>query len=375
MKILKFAVLIIVLLLAGGALFMALWPSFGGKVEGARLARAQTSPHFSDGKFANVIPQSSTEPGQAWDYIKRQFGGDEQRHPPSAIPVVPIEPAFFQAGPSDGLRAIWLGHASVYVEIDGYRVLLDPVLSDFASPIQGIGPERFHPSPVDLEALPKIDAVLISHDHYDHMDMTTIRHLAANGAHFYVPLGAGAHLERWDVPADQFTELEWGEAANLGSLQIISTEARHYSGRGILDHKDTFWTSWSLVGPAHRAFYSGDTGFSDHFQKIGTQYGPFDLSLIKIGAYGPGAAWEDIHMSAQDAVRAHVALGAERMLPVHWGTFNLGFHDWDEPIRLTKAAAAEQGVALVTPRVGEVVTSGEVFISTDWWEAVNSAGK
>ncbi len=372
MKILKIIVLLLLVLIGALSAFMSFWPSFGASVSGERLKTAEASSHFHDGKFANTVPQAPYAVGQAWDLLKKQFGGNEQRVPPSPIPVTEIADGFFEELNRDVLRAVWLGHASVYLEIDGLRLLTDPALSDYASPLQGIGPERFHASPVALDNMPRIDAVLISHDHYDHLDMATVQHLAAKGSHFFVPLGAGAHLEKWGVAAAQVTELEWGQSAEIGKLKIISTEARHYSGRGIFDHKDTFWTSWTMVGSKHRAFYSGDTGFSDHFARIGNKYGPFDLNIIKIGAYGPGASWTDIHMTAEDSVRAHLALNAKRMFPVHWATFNLAFHDWDEPIKRTMAAVKDTTIELVTPRIGEVVTAGETFQSTNWWEAVNA---
>ena len=200
--------------------------------------------------------------------------------------------------------------------------------------------------------------------------MRTVQHLATNRSHFFVPLGVGSHLERWHIPREQVTELEWWESANVNNLKIVSTPARHYSGRGILDHKDTFWSSWSIIGPVHRAFYSGDTGFSPHFEKIGKQLGPFDLSIIKIGAYGPGPTWTDIHMPPEHAIQAHLALRAKRMLPVHWATFNLALHAWDEPIKRAVQAARKANVEMVTPRVGDLVTTGQHFASSAWWEHV-----
>ena len=181
------------------------------------------------------------------------------------------------------------------------------------------------------------------------------------------PLGVGSHLDEWEIPDRRITELDWWESAEIGGLTIICTPAQHYSGRGIFDYKETFWSSWSIIGPKYRVFYSGDTGFSKHFQLIGNQLGPFDLGIIRIGQYGPGASWIYSNMDPEDAVRAHVAVQARRMLPVHWGTFNIAFHDWDEPIRRAVKAANERNVDLVAPRVGEVVIAGEPFGSHSWW--------
>ena len=353
-----------------GIAAMYVWPSFGGRVSGERLTRAQGSPQFRNGKFDNVIPQSPRTSDMTWDYAKRQFMGREVRRPPGTIPVVPMDPARLTRAPAPGLRAVWFGHASVYLELDGRRLMVDPVLSDYASPISGIGPKRMHAAPLALEALPMIDAVMISHDHYDHLDMATIKRLAATGSRFILPLGIGAHLERWGVPAGQITELDWWQSADVAGLKITSTPVRHYSGRGLRDGNATLWSSWVMAGAKQRVYFSGDTGFGDHFNTIGDRLGPFDLSLMKIGAYGPGQTWIDIHMDPEDAVRAHMSLRASRMLPVHWGTFNLAFHAWDEPIVRAVAAARAANVELVTPRIGEVVEGGAPFVSTAWWEAV-----
>jgi L-ascorbate metabolism protein UlaG (beta-lactamase superfamily) len=262
------------------------------------------------------------------------------------------------------LRAFWIGHSTAYIEIDGMRLLTDPILSEHASPFE-IGIRRLHPVPIALERLPKIDAAVISHDHYDHLDMRTVKHLASRGTHFFVGLGVGAHLERWGVPMTQIHEMEWWQEETFGSVRIVSTPARHYSGRRGLDANATLWSSWSIIGPANRIYFSGDTGYSDHFRDIGSRLGPFDISFIKIGAYGPVQAWLDIHMTAEDAVRAARDLGTTRMFPLHWATFNLQYHDWNEPIKRATAEAGRLGVSIVTPRVGEMV--GEGRVSTVWW--------
>ncbi len=360
----------LVLVVAGATLFLLSWSPFGGNVSGDRLKRAQASAHYKDGRFVNVVPQSPASLGLYWDYLVEQFTGDQVRIPPSAIPVVAVPPRSLTGRPAPGLRAIWLGHASVYLELDGLRLLLDPVFSDYASPFDGFGPKRFHPNPIALEDLPKIHAVLISHDHYDHLDMATIQHLSAAGSRFFVPLGVGAHLDEWQVPKYQITELDWWDRAKIAGVEIVSTPTRHYSGREVFDQNKTSWSSWSILGSKQRVYYSGDTGFSDHFKTTGDRLGPFDLSIIKIGAYGPGASWYDIHMFPEPAIQAHLDLRARQMLPVHWATFNMAFHDWDEPIKRALKAAEENNVDLLTPRPGEVVTAGAPNRTTSWWAEV-----
>jgi len=362
--------LVLAALAAATTAWVLTLPPFGGKLEGDRLARARANPQFHDGKFANPLPPAAYTADDLWALFKGQFFGDERREPSHAIPVVPVPPGTLQAPPAaSGLRTFWIGHASVFIEIDGLRLLVDPIFSDYASPFD-VGPKRLHPPPIALADLPAIDAVLITHDHYDHLDMRTVQQLAARGTAFFVPLGIGAHLQRWGVPAAQVHELEWWQEHALRGVRLVSTPSRHYSGRGLTDQNATLWTSWSVIGPQHRFYVSGDTGYSDHFRQIGERFGPFDLAFIKIGAYGPGAPWLDIHMTPEDAVRALGELRAKRLFPVHWATFNLAFHDWDEPIKRTLAAAHAAQAEVLTPRIGEIVDADQPFAGSAWWEGV-----
>jgi L-ascorbate metabolism protein UlaG (beta-lactamase superfamily) len=297
-------------------------PQFGAPMAGARLARAQANPQYRGGRFVNLEPEAPSTTSLI-EYTVQQFSGNEVREPPAPVPVLAVDKGALQASPpARGLRAFWMGHASTYVEIDGLRLLLDPVFAERVSPLP-VGPRRFHAPPIALGDLPRIDAVLISHDHYDHLDMDTVRQLGQRGSRFFVPLGIGAHLERWGVPPAQIEELEWWQERSLGPVRIVCTPTRHYSGRGLNNRSTTLWSSWSVIGPQHRFFYSGDTGYGRLFQDIGARLGPFDMAFIKIGAYGPGAAWVDIHMTPEQAVQVHRDLRARRMFPVHWSTFNL----------------------------------------------------
>ena len=259
-------------------------PQFGARMSGARLERAKANPQYRDGRFVNVQPEAPTTLAALGDYVVRQFSGDEVRVPPAPVPVRVVDAAALALAPgASALRAFWIGHASTYVELDGLRLLLDPVFAERVSPLP-VGPRRFHPPPIALADLPPIDAVLVSHDHYDHLDMATVRHLAARGARFFVPLGIGAHLERWGVPTAQIDEMEWWQRRTLRGVEFVCTPTRHYSGRGLSDRSATLWSSWSVLGPRHRIYYSGDTGYSTHFAEIGSRLGPFDLAFVKIGA-------------------------------------------------------------------------------------------
>ena len=339
--------------------------TFGGTLQGARLERARHSPQFDGEKFVNPIPTNMLKPGSTWEMIRHQLFGDEQRVPPSPPPVVARATADYSAPPASGLRATWIGHASTLVEIDGHRLLTDPIWSERASPSTWVGPRRFHPPPLPLEALPHVDVVIISHDHFDHLDMATVLALAARGTRFAVPLGVGAHLEAWSIPAAQVTELDWGESLKVGELELTATPARHYSGRNPLRRDGTLWSSWVVKGPRHRLFFSGDSGYFDGFKAIGAAHGPFDLTLIKIGACD--RTWQDIHMSPEEAVKAHVDLGGRFLLPVHWGTFNLAFHAWNAPAEEALASAIARGVALAIPRPGQWVEPSNPPPLEPWW--------
>ena len=357
---------IVALLVAVGAAVLSMAP-FGGKASGERLARMQAHPNYRDGRFVNDLPTAGYTFADARALFEGQFFGDEVREPPTPMPIVRVDPAALKASPpSAGLRAFWIGHATVYVEIDGLRLLIDPIFSEHASPFE-VGPRRFHPPPIALADLPAIDAVLITHDHYDHLDMHTVQQLAQRGTVFLVPLGIGAHLSAWGVPEAQIRDMAWWQELTLKGVRIVSTPSRHYSGRGLTDKDATLWGSWAVIGPTHRFYASGDTGYSDHFARIGDRLGPFDMAFVKIGAYGPGRPWLDIHMSAEDAVRAHRDVRANLMFPVHWGTFNLAFHAWNEPIQRAVAAATASQVEIVTPRIGEMVDAGRAFESTRWY--------
>lgn len=334
--------------------------SLGGLPDGARLERVRRSPQYRDGRFRNAQEAPLTTASNR-EMFRRQFFGKEQREPLRPIPVVRTRPAAASA-----LRATWLGWATVLVEIDGRHVLTDPVWSERCSPSTLVGPKRFHAPPIALADLPPIDLVVISHDHYDHLDMPVVRTLAGRGTRFAVPLGIGAHLERWGVPPPQIVELDWNESADVAGLHVTATPSRHYSGRNPRHNNQTLWASWVVKGPRHRFYFSGDTGYFDGFKTIGAQHGPFDLTLIKIGAYDE--TWESIHMDPEDAVRAHADLRGKVMLPVHWATFNLGFHAWREPPDRALAAARKAGITLVVPRPGQAVdVAGTLPPAEQWW--------
>ena len=357
----------VLLIVAAAAVTWIGW-SLSVPISAADLERHGNSPNFRDGVFVNAEPEASLD--FTWESFRDEFFGEQQRVPLGEIPVVRLDARALDDKPAPGLRLTWLGHASVLVEIDGYRVLTDPVLSERASPFQNMGPKRFHPPPIALVDLKGIDAVVISHNHYDHLDKATILQLAGQGAKIHVPLGNARLLKNWKVPEAQIVEMDWWQEAKIGDLKLVATPARHYSSRGLFDFQKTLWLSWSLIGPEHRVFFSGDSGYGNLFREIGERFGPFDVNIIKIGSYGPGQFWIDIHMPPEQSMQVHNDVGGKLMLPVHWATFNLARHAWDEPIKRAIVAADKAGVQLVTPRIGEAVSTSTPFKTENWWETV-----
>ncbi|TDC28744.1 MBL fold metallo-hydrolase, partial [Micromonospora sp. KC213] len=284
-------------------------------------------------------------------------------------PVPLLRPAPVpQVAPERELSVVWYGHASTLVEVEGHRVLIDPVWSDRCSPSASFGPRRLHEPPVRLDELPPVDAILISHDHYDHLDMATVGELTRRqSAPFLVPLGVGAHLDRWGVPEDRIVELDWSQCHRVGGLEITATAAQHFSGRG-LRRDGTLWSSWVIAGAHRRVFYTGDSGYFDGYAEIGAEHGPFDVTLMQIGAYD--RAWAGIHMFPEEAVAAHLDLRGELLLPVHWATFNLALHDWAEPVDRLWAEAKARDVRIAVPRPGERVVVDDPPPVDGWWQAV-----
>ncbi|MER5991587.1 MBL fold metallo-hydrolase [Streptomyces viridosporus] len=371
--------------------FRALRPAaFGAAPRGERMARIRRSPHFEDGAFQNPGGVTRTRPsGSARDLAKAFLGKESRslRAPAGRVPVHATTLADLSRPPATGLRLTWTGHSSVLAEIDGQRVLFDPVWGERCSPFPFAGPRRLHPAPLPPAALGPVDVVVVSHDHYDHLDLPSIKALAGTETLFAVPLGVGAHLEHWGVSAGRLRELDWHETTRVGGLTLTATPARHFCGRGLRSTQHTLWASWVVAGEEHRIYHSGDTGYFEGFKDIGAGHGPFDATMIQVGAYSdfwpaghtdrtplPGA-WPDIHMTPAQGVQAHLDLQGGRpggvLLPIHWGTFSLAPHPWAEPGEWTKDAAEEAGQAAAFPRPGEPFEPAGKLPEEPWWRAVS----
>lgn len=340
----------------------------GGRSEGARLERMKASPAWAGHGFRNVHPilpglRHSNVP---MPKLSEFLCGGERRIPISPLPSEnPLET--WRQVP-DGLRATWLGHSTVLLELDGIRVLTDPVWGKRASPAQFAGPKRFQPIPVAIKSLPPIDVVVISHDHYDHLDYPTIRELRKRDVPFVTSLGVGAHLEAWGVPTERIAELDWWESHTVRGVTLTAAPSQHFSGRGLQDRNATLWSSFVIRSPRHAVFFSGDTGLTTEYQAIRERLGPFDLVMLEVGAFHP--SWGDIHLGPENALKAHALLGNAPFLPIHWGTFNLALHAWDQPAEYLLKHSA--GAQLVMPRLGEPIEPGRGLRVDPWWRAVDA---
>ncbi len=351
---------------------------FGARVTGARLERMLASPRYVDGTFRNtavveattLLPPPAQRQGSAMAAMGEFFFGGARRTPPRPLPAEDPR-ATWQRRAETGLRATWLGHSTVLLEIDGVRVLTDPVWGERASPVGFAGPRRFQPVPVPIAELPPLDAVIVSHDHYDHLDHPSIVELARRDVPFYTSLGVGAHLEAWGVRPERITELDWWDEVRLPGtgLHITAAPSRHFSGRG-LRRNATLWSSFALRGPRHHVFFSGDTGLTPEYAEIAQRLGRFDLIMLEVGAFHP--SWGDIHLGPENALTALELLGGGSFLPVHWGTFNLAIHAWDDPAETLVHLAGPRGAHLVMPRLGAAVEPERVETVEPWWRAVAS---
>jgi L-ascorbate metabolism protein UlaG (beta-lactamase superfamily) len=338
--------------------------SLGSKAAGARLERMRASPRWAGEGFLNLHPirpglRDPNVPLPTWTEFLCDQGRRFPAHPlPSMSPL-----EAWRRPPGSGLRATWLGHSTVLIEIDGVRVLTDPVWGPRASPLRLAGPKRFQPVPVALRAMPPVDVVIVSHDHYDHLDYPTIRALAKSDVPFVTSLGVGAHLEAWGIRPERITELDWWESHRLasGGVRVTAAPSQHFSGRTVKTRNATLWSSFVMRSDRHGVFFSGDTGLTAEYQEIRARLGPFDLVMLEIGAWN--AAWGDMHLGPQNALEALELLGGGPFLPVHWGTFSLAMHAWDQPAEVLLELGEPSEPALASGRVDP------------WWRSVDGAGQ
>ncbi len=335
-------------------------------------ARHAASPQFSraDCSFHN-LPNPDLKPHRSsWEIWTRfLFERKVGTVPVDAIPVRRLDRAALDALDPQANHIVRLGHSSHLLKLRGRYWLVDPVFGERASPFTFAGPRRFHAPPITLAELPPIDALVLSHDHYDHLDASTIAALKERVQRYFVPLGVGERLRAWGVPAERIQEFDWWQQGEWNGVRVTAAPAQHFSGRSLWDRNKTLWAAWSLASGDQQIFYTGDTGYFPGFAEIGRRLGPIDVALVENGAYNPDG-WPTVHMTPEETVRAFEELGARVLYPVHNSTFDLAFHGWREPLERVAALAQEKAIVLATPEIGEVLTVGRPRNNRHWWEGL-----
>ena len=360
------SILLVALLLIG----LSSCSQFGQLPSGRHLQKIKKSNNFSKEKeqFVNRRPnlfdkiRKRMEAESLWyDFF---FGGGNQRTPKEKLPeVVPNLQDFLKK--SDHIKVIWLGHSTLLINLGGKVLLLDPIFSGAASPVPFVV-RRFQPPVVKLKDLPHIDYVVISHDHYDHLDRDTVKYFRDKQTLFLVPLGVGARLKGWGIKKEKITELDWWENFKSGGLTFTATPAQHFSGRSLFDRNKTLWAGWVIEKGAQKVFFSGDTGFDSHFKDIGKKLGPFDIAFLENGQYN--VLWREAHLLPKEVPQAFFDVNAKYLIPIHWAMFEIALHPWYEPGEKIKINAKEKGINLLTPKIGQMIELGKNQKTTFWWE-------
>jgi L-ascorbate metabolism protein UlaG (beta-lactamase superfamily) len=364
-KILRINIILLVIIGLAGVFLNQACSSAKYTTEDLKMKKIYNSKNFKDGKFHNFVeweePGFFEYIGTMWDFV---FKGD-QRTPEDSLPKTRVDLTNFLNQKDNHLSATWVGHSSLLINIDGYKILTDPV---FEKKVSLLGPTRFNGEvPFNPNDLPDIDVVLISHNHYDHLNKYSIQLIAERTSSFIAPLAVGAQLEEWGIPRSKITELDWWEEINVTKdLMIALTPSQHFSNRGLTDRNETLWASFVVKAINHKIYFSGDSGYFDGFKTIGEKYGPFNMTFIECGAYHE--KWHHIHMYPEETVQAHIDLRGEILHPIHWGTFNLSLHPWFEPMKRVKDAADLHGIKLATPVVGGTTVYPDNVNSENWWE-------
>jgi len=358
------AVLIVTSLIIA-TLFINLSPQFGKGATNKQKEEYLKSGHYKDGKFVNET--RTVMDIHFWKVLKNFINASPNRQPHSTIIPEKIDSLDLVNHASTITQLTWFGHSAFLLELDGKKILLDPMFGESPSPHPWLGGKRYSKElPIEIEKLPFIDIVIFSHDHYDHLDYGSIQKLKNKVGSFYTPLGVGNHLIAWGVPKEQVYQLNWWDKTMFDHIELICTPARHFSGRGIRDRNTTLWASWIIKGEKENIYFSGDGGYGPHFKEIGAKYGPFDISLMECGQYNK--QWEAIHMMPEQTAQAAIDLKSNLFMPIHWGAFTLAFHDWTDPAERVISAAKKLNLPVTTPKIGQPVVIGdENFPIEKWW--------
>ncbi len=357
---------ILTVTLIGATLFINISPQFGKNPTKEQQAGYAKAGHYNKGKFLN---ETRTEMDlQFWRMLKKLLNPHPNRTPKVDLPVDKIDSLEIVNHEANITQLTWFGHSAFLLELDGKKILLDPMFGQSPSPVPMLAGKRYSKElPIAIEKLPFIDAVIFSHDHYDHLDYGSIQKLKDKVGQFYTPLGVGNHLIDWGVPEENVHQLNWWETIMFDQIELVCTPARHFSGRGITDRNTTLWASWVIKGEKENIYFSGDGGYGPHFKDIGEKYGPFDISMMECGQYNKD--WQAIHMMPEETAQAAVDLKSKLFMPIHWGAFTLAFHSWTDPAERVTKAALELNQPVTTPKIGEpVIVGGAEYPTAKWWE-------
>lgn len=352
--------------------FIQLSPQFGGQVTEQQKESFEKLNHYQNGIFTNAEPFTlKMDCHSITEMLKEMLRSKPHIQPDKNVEVVPFDVSTLNQSIANKARVVWLGHSSFLIHIDDQVILIDPIFSDYAAPHKMLGRKRYNDKmPFDIMDLDRIDAVIISHDHYDHLDYPTISQIKDKIQQVIVPLGVGNHFREWGFAAEKINELDWWDETTLGDLTIACTPSRHSSGRGISDQSATLWSSWCLLGQNQKIYFSGDGGYGKHFKEIGAKYGPFDFGMVECGQYNDN--WAGIHMVPEESVQAGLDVRAASFMPIHWGAFTLANHTWTDPVERFTKKAKELNATISTPSIGQSIEiSSATYPHDAWWEAFN----
>lgn len=349
---------------------MKLKTQFGGKLSAADKDRFTRSTNWKNGKFENLVTTTMEFSFQEMPkLIYKQIFDKKGRSPKQPIPIEPFDKAAFLAE-SDEPKFIWYGHSVVLMRWMNKTILIDPMLGPNASPIAPFATKRFSENSLDLiDQFPEIDLLLMTHDHYDHLDLDSINKLKSKTKKWFVALGVSRHLEAWGIPSNDIQEFDWWDEADFGGIHFTFTPSRHFSGRGLTDRAKSLWGGWVMKSEKHNLYWSGDGGYGDHFKEIGQKLGPFDFGFMECGQYNE--LWHQIHMYPEEAIQASVDSGVKNTMAVHWAGFALALHHWKDPIERFNAHSKQFDLNVFNPEIGELIFISGVNNTKQWWERLD----
>lgn len=363
---------LVLLLIFVVVLFVNFSPQFGSTPSEAKIAEYSKSANYSEEHFVNRerVEMNFTF-GQFVENLFKFLRTQPNTVPPRPLPVSHLDSTEVANYSSDSPRVVWFGHSAILLQISNKNILIDPMFGDVPAPHPWLGTKRFSKGlPLEIEKMPQIDAVIYSHDHYDHLDYGSIIKLKDKVNKFYVPLGLGSHLLEWGIEASRIVELDWWYETKFEDLQLVCTPAQHFSGRGLSNRNSTLWASWVIKSEEHSIFFSGDSGYNSHFKEIGEKYGPFDFAMMECGQYNE--QWKQIHMMPEQTVKAGLDVRAKLIMPIHWGAFKLAFHTWTDPVERLEVEAKRLGLPVTTPVIGVpiILSNPPLAPIGHWWEKI-----